>query len=41
VRECMRLSAMAEGRGFLPQSIRVEAAALQTENGQEDQRLIA
>lgn len=41
VRECMRLSELAEGRGYVPQAIRADSSALQTENGAEEQRLIA
>lgn len=41
VRECMRLSELAESRGYVPQAIRADSSALQTENGAEEQRLIA
>jgi mono/diheme cytochrome c family protein len=40
VRECMRLSAAAEGRNQ-SQTLRVSGPPLPSENGQEDQRLIA
>jgi hypothetical protein len=40
VRECMRLSAAAEGR-TQSQTLRVSGAPLPSEGGQEDQRLIA
>ncbi len=41
VRECMRLSAAAEGRLFLPQAIRANGGTVLGEGGEEDQRLIA
>ena len=41
VRECMRLSALAEGQTFAARNLHVEAASLQGENSPEDQRLIA
>ncbi len=41
VRECMRLSALAEGHSPESRAVLVSAATLQAENAQEDQRLIA
>ena len=41
VRECMRLSAVAEGRNLAPRTLRIKEAALQPESVQEDGRLIA
>lgn len=41
VRECMRLSAIAEGRNLLPSTLRVSGATMQAKNAQEDERLIA
>ena len=41
IRECMRLSAKAEGQGFASRNLHVESPAISDDNIQEDRRLIA